>query len=77
MFEHFRSEEPAPTRDRPGFKEPRKIKVEYLSVSPEMPYFKELARTMVLVPPAVWRVTGPLDALVGGAALPWAVNAIR
>ncbi len=43
-YELGREREPAPYLREPGFKEPRRIAVEYVTASPDDPYYRELAR---------------------------------
>src|SRR5262249_46234260 len=38
-YEKYKDQEPSPTSREPGFKEPRRIRVEYLYASPEDPYY--------------------------------------
>jgi hypothetical protein len=43
-YEMFRSKEPAPASRDPGFKEPRRILVEYVMASPDDPFYRDEAR---------------------------------
>jgi hypothetical protein len=43
-YELFKEKEPAPASRDPGFKEPRRIVVEYVSASPQDPFYREQTR---------------------------------
>jgi hypothetical protein len=43
LYERYKNDEPAPARRQPGFKEPRRIKLQYLSYHAEGPYARKLA----------------------------------
>lgn len=42
LFDKYKNAEPDPTRETPGFREPRKLKVQWLEVKGDEPYFKKL-----------------------------------
>ena len=81
LFTKHRNEEPDPTKDRPGFREPRKLKFEWMEVRGDEPFYKtasvdalrkaevQAKAALFLVPPmglATWTQV----AAVGAAALP-------
>jgi len=37
LFDKYKNDEPAPDRSRPSFKEPRRVKAEYLHITGESP----------------------------------------
>jgi hypothetical protein len=43
LFAKYKDDEPNPDRSRPGFKEPRRVKVQYIHISGESPYIREQA----------------------------------
>jgi hypothetical protein len=80
-YERYKEQEPAPDRREPGFKEPRRVLVEYVSASPDEPYYREEGRKAAAVvealcrPPvlAATRLTAPLHGgSVGAGPLGWA-----
>jgi hypothetical protein len=44
-YNQGREKEPAPYSREPGFKEPRRVLVEYVTASPEDPYYRDIGRT--------------------------------
>jgi hypothetical protein len=48
LFEKFKEEEYAPSKDTPGFKQPRRLKLEWVSASPDSEYYRNLARHALL-----------------------------
>ena len=53
LFDKYRGEEWAPDREQPGFKEPRKIQVEWIGASPDLPYYGKVADEVLAVAPAL------------------------
>jgi hypothetical protein len=53
LFDKYKADEPAPDRDVPGFKEPRKIQVEWVSAAPDLPYYGKVADEVLAVAPAL------------------------
>src|SRR5262249_53828397 len=41
LYEKYRKDEPAPGKEAPGFKEPKRIKIEWVSGKPDLPYFRK------------------------------------
>jgi hypothetical protein len=90
LFERYKGDVPTPTRARPAFKEPERVKVEWVSADAELPYFKEQARLRVELP-ADFTKLGPRGAVnasiaaeagllanacaAPGASAPWAALA--
>ncbi|HXG10393.1 MAG TPA: hypothetical protein VNK04_11565 [Gemmataceae bacterium] len=44
LFREYRDQEPSPDRDQPGFKQPRRIRVEWMSARPDSPHYQKLGR---------------------------------
>ena len=65
-YDRFRDQEPSPSLRDPGFKEPRRIAVQYVTGSPDTPFYREIAR---LIHPAGRAVAcmGALTPMPGGA----------
>jgi hypothetical protein len=73
LYERYKNEEPAPARRQPGFKEPRRIKLQYLSYRPEGAFARKLAaRAIELLP--VFRVGQPAAPFAAGGGLVWAAH---
>ncbi len=43
FFERYKEDEPDPLRERPGFKVPRRVKIEWVTTDPESPYYRDSA----------------------------------
>jgi hypothetical protein len=73
LYARYQNDEPSPTRRQPGFKEPRRIKVEYVSYRPEGPFARQLAaKAMEHLP--VLRVGHPAAPFAAGGGLAWAAQ---
>jgi hypothetical protein len=46
LYEEYRDREPKPDDRTPGFKEPRRIRVQYLRVNPESPFYQKAGKAM-------------------------------
>jgi hypothetical protein len=53
LFEKYKMDEPAPDRDQPGFREPRRIQVAWVGGSAEQPYYQKVADLVLNVGPAL------------------------
>jgi hypothetical protein len=73
LYARYKDEEPSPTRRAPGFKEPRRIKVQYFSFRTEGPFARKLAAKATELLP-VFRVTAPAAPLAAGGGLAWGAN---
>jgi hypothetical protein len=62
LFDKYKNDEPAPERSRPGFKEPRRVKVQYLHITGESPFIQEQARRIRNVSEALLPVGAALGA---------------
>jgi hypothetical protein len=73
LYDRYKNDEPLPTRRQPGFKEPRRIQLQYLSYHPEGPFARKLAaKASELLP--VFRVGQPASAFAAGGGVAWAAN---
>lgn len=73
LFERYKNDEPSPERRQPGFKEPRRVKVEYFRFQLEGPFAQKLAaRAVELLP--VFRVGQPALAYAAGGGFAWAAS---
>ncbi len=73
LYERYKNDEPSPARRQPGFKEPRRIKLQYVSYRPEGPYAQKLAAKAIELLP-VFRVGQPAAPFVAGGGLAWAAS---
>jgi len=73
LYERYKNDEPSPTRRQPGFKQPRRIKLEYLSYRPEGPDARKLAAKATELLP-VFRVGQPASTFAAGGGLAWAAS---
>jgi hypothetical protein len=48
LYEKYRDEEYAPDKETPGFKQPRRIKLEWVSASADSPYYRKQAQLYLL-----------------------------
>ncbi len=48
-YERYKEQEPSSTSREPGFKEPRRITVEYVSASPDDAFYRDAARSQALL----------------------------
>lgn len=48
LFDKYKDEEEAPSKDTPGFKQPRRLKLEWISASPDSEYYRKQAQRWVL-----------------------------
>ncbi|HEY7330344.1 MAG TPA: hypothetical protein VH592_22080 [Gemmataceae bacterium] len=73
LYERYKNDEPVPARRQPGFKEPRRIKLQYLSFRPEGSFARKLAdKALSLLP--VFRVGQPAAPFAAGGGLVWAAH---
>jgi hypothetical protein len=66
LFEQHKNDEPDPSLERPGFKQPREVKVQWLSVKPDAPYFRDNATRAAPLARAAAQVGGLLTPPMGG-----------
>jgi hypothetical protein len=62
LFTNYSDVEPSPERDRPAFKEPRRVKVEWISASADAPYYQKKSAEAVRLVDAATQIlacTGP------------------
>jgi hypothetical protein len=72
LFDRRKDYEPDPAREEPGFREPRKVKVEWVSATGEEPYYQKAAKEWVtradkIVGSEVWGLTVPLPGMLPGS----------
>lgn len=53
LFEKHKNEELAPDRDSPGFKDPRRIQVQWIGASPDLPFYQKAADAVLAIAPAL------------------------
>ena len=72
LFDRRSSYEPDPSKEEPGFREPRKIKVEWVSATGEEPYYQKAAKEWVaradqIVDSEIWGLIAPLPGMGAGS----------
>jgi len=67
LFQKYRTQEPAPERDQPGFKTPRRVRVQYVSGKADLPYYQQASQVLALHP-GLMRWLMPFTMKVPGAA---------
>jgi hypothetical protein len=73
LFERYKNDEPSSSRRQPGFKEPRRIRVQYFSYRPEGAFARKLAAKQTELLP-VFRVLQPAMPYPAGGGFLWAAN---
>jgi hypothetical protein len=73
LYARYEKDEPSPTQRQPGFKEPRRIKIEYFSYQPEGPFAQKLAAKAVELLP-VFRIGQPAAPFAAGGGMAWAAS---
>jgi transcriptional regulator with XRE-family HTH domain len=66
LYEAYRADEAAPDRQSPGFKEPRRIRVETVSARSESPFYQSAGRAQAITPAAGALFGGPFGGPVAG-----------
>jgi hypothetical protein len=75
LFDEYKAVEPTPESSTPGFKDPHRIKIEYVVANPESEYYKTRGLAVTL-DPVLFYATSSLGAhLAGGGVAPQAVLA--
>ncbi len=74
LYERYKDVEQSPERDRPGFKEPRRIRAEYVTVDSSSPHFKAAALSR-LIQPTLARIGCFANAYPAGGGLAWGMVA--
>ncbi len=75
LYNKHADDEPDPSKERPGFKEPRKIAISYFGVTGEEPYYKALAEEQIKVGEVMAKASGALTVPLPGALGSWAAAA--
>ncbi|MHB1422397.1 MAG: hypothetical protein ACYC3I_04210 [Gemmataceae bacterium] len=73
LYARYKDDEPSPTRRQPGFKEPRRIKIEYFSYQPEGPFARQLAAKAIELLP-IFRIGQPAAPFAAGGGMAWAAS---
>jgi hypothetical protein len=73
LYDRYKNDEPSPTRRQPGFKEPRRIKLQYFSYHPEGPFARKLATKATELLPA-FRAVQPASTYGAGGGMAWAAS---
>ncbi|MCS6866118.1 MAG: hypothetical protein RMJ56_04715 [Gemmataceae bacterium] len=76
LFRKYENDEPNPRNETPGFKEPRKIRVAWLGITGDEPYYKTLATEQIRIGEVMAKASGMLTVPVPGALDTWALAAV-
>jgi hypothetical protein len=68
LYDKYKKAEYAPNRETPGFMQPRRIKVEWVKISPDSPYYRKQAQTLLVAQTAAM-VSNPMLASAWTGAL--------
>jgi hypothetical protein len=71
LFDKYQNDEPNPKSETPGFKEPRKISVEWIGLTGEEPYYKKIAEQQVKLGEVMGKAYGALTVPLPGAGPEW------
>jgi hypothetical protein len=71
LFTAGELEEPNPRSEKPGFKEPRRISVEWIGVTGQEPYYRKIAEQQVKLGEVLAKAGGALTIPVPGAGPAW------
>jgi hypothetical protein len=67
LYEKYRTQEPTPFSETPGFKEPRKIQVEWLTADPKLPFYEQAAAKVAPLATALAQIGGATGGVSGGS----------
>jgi hypothetical protein len=73
LYERYKEEEPAAARRQPGFKEPRRVKVQYFSYRTNGPFARKQAAQMLELLP-LFRLGVPVAPFAAGGGLAWGAS---
>jgi len=76
LFAEYKGLEPNPSSDKPGFKEPRKAKIEWISATGTEPYYKTGAEQWLKQGELQARIGGLFTVPLGAPGAAWAVNVL-
>jgi hypothetical protein len=68
LFEKYRLQEPAPFSESPGFKEPRKIQVEWIIADPKLPFYEQAASKIAPLMTVMAQIGSAAGGLSGASA---------
>jgi hypothetical protein len=74
LFDKYKSEEPKPDRALPAFKQPRRVRVEYVAANAESEFYKAEAKRQLAVS-AAQQVVGAVQLYPAGGGAAWAWQA--
>jgi hypothetical protein len=77
LYEKHKDDEPAPDRTQPGFKQPRRVRVEYVTGSPDSEYYQQAGKRQVAMSAAAQVLGGAQPYGAGGGVGALAASAAR
>lgn len=75
FYKKYQEEEPNPSKETPGFKEPRKLSISWLAITGEEPYYQKLAAEQVKVGEVMAKASGMTAVPLPGTGGGWAMAA--
>jgi hypothetical protein len=75
LFDKYKDDEPYPGRETPGFKKPREIKIEYLTITGNEPYYTKLAEEQLKAGELQAKVGSLMTVPLLGASPAWVAPA--
>lgn len=69
LFAKYRTREPSPVDEKPGFKEPRKLKLEYLAAKGDEPFYKKAAAELQPKTELLGRLSALMTSPIGPAGV--------
>ncbi|MFO0826476.1 MAG: hypothetical protein U0792_25715 [Gemmataceae bacterium] len=76
LYQQYKDEEPNPAKETPGFREPRKVRVEFFSVNGSEPYYTQLAEQSLKVGEPVAKTGSMLTVPVFGLSPAYLATAV-
>jgi hypothetical protein len=67
LYEKHRTQEPAPFMESPGFKEPRKIQVEWITAEHKLPFYQQATAKVAPLTSAMAQIGSAFGGLSGGS----------
>jgi hypothetical protein len=76
LFEQYKNNDYNPTRETPGFKEPRRVRLAYFGVSGEEPYYRQAAEQLLRQAEEHAKVGSALTVPLPGISPAWVAGAV-
>jgi hypothetical protein len=76
LYDRYKTQEPSPERDRPGFKEPRRVRVAYVTAKPDSTFYKDMAARVATLSRPMMALGATANSFAGGVDLASRATAI-